>query len=124
MKMKKFISITVIAIMVLSALALSACGGGGSSSSEDLAGSKYVGTWKNVSISVGETSGELDSEFTLVLNEDGTGQLISDGEGGDFTWELTSDGFKTSGDMKLTFKDDGDNITTKLLGADLVFEKQ
>lgn len=119
--MKKILSIVLI--LVFAALAFTACGGGGSSD-KDLADSKYVGTWKNISISLGEESGELDGEFTIVLNDDGTGQLISDGEAGDFTWELTSDGFKTSGDMKLTFKDDGDNIKTKLLGADLVFEKQ
>ena len=41
-----------------------------------------------------------------------------------FTWELTKDGFKTKGDDKLTFKDDGDKITTKLMGVNIGFEKQ
>ena len=118
--MRKILSIMAIVVFVM--LALTACGGGNDNA--DLSDSKYVGTWKNVSIAVGDASGELDTEFSLILNDDGTGQLISDGESGDFTWELTNDGFKTKGDMKLKFKDDGDNIKTKLLGADLVFEKQ
>lgn len=121
--MKKFISILVITIIVLSALAFTACGGGGSSD-EDLANSKYVGTWTNTSISFGEASGELDDEFTIVLNDDGTGKIVSGDETWDFTWKLTSDGFKTDGDMKMTFTDDGDNIKSTILGADLVFEKQ
>ena len=41
--MKKLISLTIAALMVLSALALTSCGGG---STEDLSDSKYVGTWK------------------------------------------------------------------------------
>ena len=40
------------------------------------------------------------------------------------TWELTKEGFKTKGDTKLTFTDDGDNIKTRLLGVDLIFERQ
>lgn len=75
--MKKFISILIIAVMVVSVLALTACGGG---SSEDLSDSKYVAP--------------------------------------------TDDGFKTKGDMKLTFKDDGDKIKASIIGVDLVFERQ
>ena len=42
----------------------------------------------------------------------------------DITWELTKDGFRTKGDAKMKFKDDGDKIKTTILGASLVFEKQ
>ncbi|MDO4803979.1 MAG: hypothetical protein Q4A32_04070 [Lachnospiraceae bacterium] len=123
--MKKLFSIALAAILVFSALALTACGGNsGKDESADLSDSKYVGTWTNTGLTLGEESGELDTEFTLILNDDGTGQLVSDEEPGEFTWELTDNGFKTKGDMKLTFTDDGDNIKTKILGADLTFEKQ
>ena len=123
--MKKLLSIALVAVLVISTLALTACGGSNSGGGNaDLSDSKYVGTWKNTGISLGEESGELDSEFTLILKGDGTGELVSEDESGAFTWELADNGFKTKGDMKLTFTDDGDNIKTKLLGVDLTFEKQ
>lgn len=121
-EMKRLLSIALAAILVFSALALTACGG--KDESVDLSDSKYVGTWKNTGINLGEKSGELDTEFTLILKDDGTGQLVSEDEPGEFTWELTDNGFKTKGDMKLTFTDDGDNIKAKLFGVDLTFEKQ
>ena len=58
------------------------------------------------------------------MNADGTGQSISEEEDAEnFTWEPTKDGFKTKGDIKLTFTDDGDNIKTKILGANVIFVK-
>ena len=75
-------------------------------------------------VSLGDSSGELDVEYYLTLNGDGTGTLETEGEDpASFNWELTSDGFKTTGDMKLTFKDDSDNIKAKILGAELTFER-
>ena len=41
-----------------------------------------------------------------------------------FNWELTDKGFKTTGDMKMIFTDNGDTISGKILGANLIFEKQ
>lgn len=32
--------------------------------------------------------------------------------------------YEPKGDMKLTFKDDGDKIKANIIGVDLVFEKQ
>ena len=122
-KMKKILSITLVTILVFSALVLTACGGS-SSGSEDLSNSKYVGTWKNTGISMGTESGKLDVEFTLVIKGDGTGELVSEGETSSFTWKPVDKGFKTAGDMKLTFTDDGDNIKATIIGADLTFEKQ
>ena len=111
--MKKKIAILISLAMVL-IFALAACGGGGG---EDLSDSKYVGSWVAKSLSIGDESGDIGDEgvFTLTLNGDGTGTFVSveaDGteEVSNITWSLTSDGFKTSGDMKMTFKDDGDNI--------------
>jgi hypothetical protein len=120
--MKKFISLSIVMLMVVSALMLTACGGG---SSEDLSDSKYVGTWKSVALALGDDSEDMDGDMILIINGDGTGTMLSEGdEDSDFTWELTRNGFKTKGDVKLKFKDDGDRIKTKIIGADLIFEKQ
>jgi uncharacterized lipoprotein YehR (DUF1307 family) len=124
--MKKFVAISVSIIMVFSVLALTACGGGGSS--EDLSDSKYVGTWKGVEMAVADESEEFQDDIILTINGDGTGTLVGGEEGeteeSSFTWEPTSDGFKTKGDVKMTFKDDGDKITSKIIGVTMVFEKQ
>ena len=124
--MKKFVAISVSIIMVFSVLALTACGGGGSS--EDLSDSKYVGTWKGVEMAVADESEEFQDDIILTINGDGTGTLVGSEEGeteeSSFTWEPTSDGFKTKGDVKMTFKDDGDKITSKIIGLTMVFEKQ
>ena len=124
--MKKFVAIAVSIIMVFSVLALTACGGGGSS--EDLSDSKYVGTWKGVEMTFADESEEFQDDIILTINGDGTGTLVGSEEGeteeSSFTWEPTSDGFKTKGDVKMTFKDDGDKITSKIIGVTMVFEKQ
>ena len=125
--MKKITAIIMSAILALSALVLVACGGG---SSEDLSDSKYVGTWKATSMTVLDTTEEVSGgEYALTLNGDGTGHFFSKEDGGegettDITWELMDGGFKTKGDTKLKFKDDGNNIKAKILGVDLIFEKQ
>lgn len=119
--MKKITAIMVSAMMLLSMLVLSACGGSGSS--EDLSDSKYVGTWKAAAVAIGEESGDLEGEYLLIINGDGTGVLTGE-EDSNFTWTPTDNGFKTKGDVKLTFRDDGDTIKANLFGADLVFERQ
>ena len=122
--MKRIISIAVVLLMIMSVLLLAGCGGSGSGSSADLSDSKYVGVWKATNMELKDDSEALDTEWVLTLNGDGTGQFVSEEETSNITWELTSDGFKTKGDTKLTFKDDGDNIKTKIIGVDLIFEKQ
>lgn len=101
------------------ALALGACGG----NSADTTDSKYVGTWKVDTISFQDTSEAFDTEWTLVINEDGTGQTMSEGETADFTWTPTDKGFKTKGGIKTDFVDDGDAIMTKIIGVELRFNK-
>lgn len=123
--MKKF-TIAAVAILVVALLGLAACG---SSGSKDLSNSKYVGTWKATTMQLKGETGELTAEFTLTLKGDGTGQYYSKAEDGteektDVKWELTNNGFKTTGDTKLTFTDDGNNIKTKIIGVDLIFVKQ
>ena len=122
--MKKKLAILLSLAMVLT-FALAACGGGGSG---DVADSKYVGTWKADSASFIGESGDLDHEFVLTLNSDGTGTLTGTDEDGveevsNITWSLINGGFKTKGDAKMKFVDDGDGIKSKILGADLHFSR-
>ena len=122
--MKKIMSVLLIAILVMSVLALTGCGG---SSDQDLSDSKYVGTWKAADVSLGDESEAIEGEFILTVNPDGTGTLVGTEEGSEtsnFTWSPTDDGFKCKGDVKATFKEDGDRIYTEILGAKLAFEKQ
>lgn len=124
--MKKGLALLLSLAMILT-FALAACGGS-SSSSEDLTDSKYVGTWKPDKLSFAGESEDIGDDFTLTLSADGTGTFNSVDEDGNeevsnLTWSLTSDGFKTQGDAKMTFKDDGDAIVTKILGAELRFVK-
>ena len=118
--MKKIIALATVMIMVVSAFALTGCS---SSDNGDLSNSKYVGTWKATTLSLQDESEDLGSDLTMVLKEDGTGELKDDSETSSFTWTLTDSGFKTKGDVKLKFKDDGDNIKTTIIGVDMAFEK-
>lgn len=119
--MKKLISIALAAIMVMSVFALTACGGG---DSKDYSDSKYVGVWAPSSVSVAGESGEMEDDSLMVVNADGTGTLTSGDEVSNFTWEPTDSGFKTKGDVKATFKDDGDNIKADMFGIELIFVRQ
>ena len=123
--MKKKIAVLIGLMMVLT-LALAACGGGsgGESGGEDLSDSKYVGTWVVDTLSFAGETGEAETNFTLNLNGDGTGTLIGTNEDGtedvsNLTWSLTDGGFKTKGDAKMDFKDDGDAIVAKILGVEM-----
>ena len=118
--MKKVRLFTLITILALSMFALSACSGG---SNQDLSDSKYVGTWKAVAMEIAGESVEPDGDWILTVNGDGTGTLAAE-DTSNFTWQPAKDGFKTKGDVKATFKEDGDRLTTKVIGVSLVFEKQ
>ena len=120
--MKRITFIAVVSVLILSAFIFTSCGGGGDT---DLSDSKYVGTWKAASMSLGDESEAPDGEWILTINGDGTGTLDGGEEApSEFTWSPADGGFKTKGDVKLTFKDDGDNITAKVIGVTLTFEKQ
>ena len=116
--MKKIISLTLIAVMAVSMLVLVSCGG-----EEDLSDSKYVGTWKISKLTFMDESDDFDEDWTLEINGDGTGKSITKEETDDFTWKPVDGGFKTKGGIKLTFKDDGENIVGNLFGVKLIFEK-
>lgn len=122
--MKKRLAI-LLSITMVFVFAFAACGGG---SSEDLSDSKYVGTWEMKSMSLGDEAEDFGEGYTLVLNGDGTGTFTGVNDDGeeevsDITWSLSDDGFKTKGDSKMTFTDDGDGIKTKILGVELHFVK-
>ena len=127
MSMKKVIAIAAMALLMFSVLALAACGNNGSGNTNtagnDLANSKYVGTWKVDKMTLGSESEDFDDNWTIVLKEDGTGESIDEEGNHAIKWSLTKDGFKTDGDGKLTFTDDGDNIKTKILGVNIIFVK-
>ena len=127
--MKRLTFIALVSVMILSAFVLVSCGGGGggseASGDADYSDSKYVGTWKAVSMSIGDESEAPDGDWILTVNADGTGTL-DDGEEAPspFTWTPVEGGFKTKGDVKVTFKDKGDQIVANVIGVDLTFEKQ
>ena len=123
--MKKTVSV-IICVLVAATLLLTAC-----SKSQDLSNSKYLGTWKAVSLSAfgeEEEAGEaLGSTYTMELKADGTGTFAgTDEDDGPtaFNWVETDKGLKTSGDMKLKFTDEDGKLKTKVVGAELIFEKQ
>ena len=75
-------------------------------------------------MSIGDQSEPLEDEWIITIKEDGTGISDDGKETTNFTWKPIDGGFKTSGDVNTTFKDDGDNIKTSIFGVDLIFEKQ
>ena len=121
--MKKKLAILLSLAMIVCFM-LGACGG----DDADLSDSKYVGSWKAESLSLAGESEDLDGGiYVLTLDGDGTGSFDStdpDGEteeSSSITWSLTDDGFKTKGDVKLTFTDDGDGIKAKIFGVEMHF---
>ena len=115
---KRMISIFSI-LAVVATLLLSGCNG----NTEDLSNSKYVGTWKAVSMELGGESEGLSADYSITLKPDGTTEFISDEGTTTGTWKLTDNGFKTSGETKLSFTDDGDDIVGKVIGVTLRFKR-
>ena len=117
--MKKAIALLMAVTMVFACVSLTGCGGGDA----DYSDSEYVGTWIGSDMSLGDESESMD-DIVLVVSADGTGTLTGEGETSEFTWEPTDEGFKTKGDLKVTFKGDSEKITAKVLGVNLNFVKQ
>ena len=109
---------TVFALIALLCLMLVGCG------NKDVSNSKYIGVWKMDSISAFGESGELEDDYTLTLNGDGTAIFASSEETSNCKWQETSKGLKLTGDAKMSFTADGDALVTKILGAELRFVKQ
>ena len=113
-------AIAIFLLVIMACGMLLAC----SKKDQDLTQSKYLGTWKGVSVRIGSETEAFDEECILVLNPDGTARFSAGEEASNCTWTETKDGFKLVGDTKMTFKADGDKVTTKLVGLTLEFEKQ
>ena len=125
--MKKRIITALCLLMAVSCFVLVGCGSSSSSSSsapQDLTNSKYLGTWKAVSLTMGDKSGAIDQEMLLVLNADGTAAFTSENETDECKWQETSDGIKLTDGVSMEFKADGDALITSVFGTDLRFEKQ
>ena len=123
--MKKKIAVLTLAMAAMLCLLLAGCGGSSSGGDgSDLSDSPYIGTWTAVSVSIGDEEEPFTDKCDMTINSDGTGSLTDAEEVSEFTWEPTDEGFKTKGDVKMTFKGDGEKISGKILGAKLNFEKQ
>lgn len=122
--MKKKLAV-LTGLMIVLCFTFAACGG----RKADYSDSKYLGEWKATSMSVGDTSGGIEGAvWNLTLNEDGTGTFVSTEADGKenvskIKWQPADDGFKTSGDMKLKFTDDGDGIKASVMGVELHFSR-
>ena len=89
--MKKGVAVILCLLMAVSCLLLQAYGDTGK---KDLSGSKYIGTWKAVSVSIKDVEEPFEKECYLVLNADGTAKFSSDKEVTECTWSETGTGFK------------------------------
>ena len=122
--MKKTFSVISIMLVAIFCIIVTGC----DNSSEIPADSKYIGTWEAVKA---EFKGEeqdinevLDGDkFIITLKNDGTVEVESD-ENNTGTWVIIKNGVKLKGDTKLKLKENGDYLTTKILGMTLYFEKK
>ena len=125
--MKKRI-ISVLCLLLMACMLLTACGGSKSSGPQDLSNSKYVGNWVAVSMSIKDTTEPYQDECYLTLNPDGTAVFYAgdseESESASCNWEETSKGIKLTGDSKMEFTADGDTLATKIMGVTLLFERQ
>ena len=109
----------ILSALIALCFMLGACG------SKDVSNSKYLGTWKldDTISGFGETE-EIDENWTITLNANGTAVSNTSESVSNCTWQETSKGFKLKGDIKLSFTDDGDGVVAKFLGVELRFHKQ
>ncbi len=86
--MKKYSKLLFVAVFLFAAVLITGCGGK-DNSMKDAAGT-YEGTYTKL---VGDDEKNTDEEFSLVLNEDGTGKHNRDGESYDVEWSLDGEEF-------------------------------
>lgn len=89
--MKKYSKLLLVFVLFISVLFVTGCG----EKKADL--KEYAGTYEGKYTKfVGDTDDNknYDEEFSLVLNEDGTGKHNRDGESYDVEWELDGEDFK------------------------------
>ena len=116
-QIKKKLLIMVFMLAIL----LSACGKRGN---KDVANSKYIGTWKCEFMTIGSEKSAPENEIILTLNGDGTAVLASGDDVTNANWEELSDGFKLTGDAKMTFKNEEGGVKSTVLGVTMHFVRQ
>ena len=85
---------------------------------------KYIGTWKCESMTIGSEKSAPENEIILTLNGDGTAVLASGDDVTNANWEELSDGFKLTGDAKMTFKNEEGGVKSTVLGVTMHFVRQ
>ena len=91
---------------------------------KDVANSKYIGTWKCESMTIGSEKSAPENEIILTLNGDGTAVPASGDDVTNANWEELSDGFKLTGDAKMTFKNEEGGVKSTALGVTMHFVRQ
>lgn len=129
--MKKIFALAMVVIM---AFALCACGekGGTPSSPAGPAENPFVGTWESTEVEyMGETlTGEDAAGFVFIIEEDGTGKCIIDGENeGALEWSSTGSSISISVEEVMEFKgsiEGGKLVFTEFMGESMkvVFSKK
>ena len=107
----------------------SACGSRGKITSRE----KYIGTWKVTAVSIQDSADPqdknetetADDNWTMLLNEDGTGQFANKSGVKYIRWKITKTGIKTRGDIKLEFdyNKEESTLATTIENNKLIFEK-
>ena len=90
----------------------------------DLSNSKYVGTWRGVSVSFLNHSGEITADNSLIIKADGT---ATTGTGDDlkaYIWKETSYGIFLDGKSDLKMYANGDDLEVRFLGIVITYKKQ
>ena len=113
--------VSVLCLLLIAGMVLCACGKSGS---QDVSNSKYIGSWKAVTISFKDLTDDYTDECTLTLNGDGTAVFFIEGEETRCGWEETGSGLKLTGESKMSFTADGDALLFKIAGSELRFERQ
>ena len=91
----------------------------------DTANSKYLGSWKGVSMTALGKTEPLTVDNTIVLRADGTAVYTTPDETRAYIWKETDYGVFLDGKADLKLKADGDKLTTRVLGfVTINFEKQ
>ena len=126
--MKKALAILCVLALAASLVVLAGCGT--KKPGVIPADSNYIGKWTAVSAQFkGEAQDPNEvfgGDYTLELNADGTGSLISSDDSGPLVWWITDDGIGTNVDnakKDMKYKADGDKLVGKILGIEFTLEK-
>lgn len=94
----------------------------------DLANSKYVGTWKPISIEFLGNKDDFKTESRLELRADGTAVMYSPSEAQDernaFIWKETDYGVFLDGKHDFKLKEKDDTLILSFLGVKIAYKKE